>query len=1107
MKLLFKVLLLKLLFIFAFSTSSSVLAVTFQCNTGKGGIFPKSITITSQSGKLSQSPLFGSAEDLRLTGSRVGGEFITAFLSGVTSKGSIRYNYGSDVFSNSGGFNFIAKFYGEKSTGRTNLLGNSASDNFVKWQESAKYSCRLTSPGSISNKVEVAPKSTTQKGSGKKILEPDCGTTTANVREAQKLLKDLGFYSYAVDGVMGRGTRAALIKAKTLIGQRASDGDCITAFDLSGLRKLANEKSCAIDTIMQCTEDAICSKATVIRSGIRSWNLENQEFISRARQLSLDCGITVDNIRLSQEEAVYFLTSLKDYVNSNGSVFDLQFASEFNKVRPITTGEWSADLSSAMEDFRAYVDKFPAFQQHLDELRIAENAAKQKRIQQLRNSITNDMIDLRKWANANVLDEKAAEIARLDASLGDKSLQNVNTLEQLTSEAQRLLFATGLIDDPASAICSVNNIDACSEEQICEKATALQDGKAVWQSNIFKETADLMGLACGIKEIFTQSQAEGYLKSLVDYVNSNGSVFDLQFASEFNKIRPITTGEWSADLSSAMEDFRAYVDKFPAFQQHLDELRFAENAAKQKRIQQLRNSITNDMQILKAWADQNVLDEKAAEIARLDASLGDKSLQNVNTLEQLTSEAQRLLFATGIKDGIIAKQTDNMIDSLFEPGSIYIFANTSGNAASIYKTLDGSFSFEQNAGTYCISEKVDLFDRYLVLTKVFLIFGDLQLFEEDCSETSDIFIAKGNELTNSEYLGYVSIGDLFELANLQKSERDLEFTKLSFLKDTIKNDVLNGTRLGFGILKKPYGNSIFCGIIDDNYEGHTKEIGKRELLISALDFRWQQIETTIATADEAFKLIQRGNCDLVYASTKNLNSLFLASQASGMPLEFLPIWISEAEVKETQELYDADMAAKQKVISEAKQNLKTQEKLDLQAQKSAEELAAVRQQNLREKNGLRFMVLKDELQEIVFKATEFGFNHPLEAANYEQKYLEQSFVDQNSGASPFDGLIKEMQRFSAERWEITEKRIDQVDFGSARFNDREVDAINIELKVSMVNRLVGKYLQFCQSVLALKDEDFDMWRNVSLGNCSQDFSNEQWKGDNSFASKWIVEPQ
>jgi hypothetical protein len=44
------------------------------------------------------------------------------------------------------------------------------------------------------------------------------------------------------------------------------------------------------------------------------------------------------------------------------------------------------------------------------------------------------------------------------------------------------------------------------------------------------------------------------------------------------------------------------------------------------------------------------------------------------------------------------------------------------------------------------------------------------------------------------------------------------------------------------------------------------------------------------------------------------------------------------------------------------------------------------------------------------------------------------------------------------------------------------------------------------NVHAIKDVDFEMWRNISVTDCFDESATAQWKLDNAFQSKWIVEP-
>ena len=201
-----------------------------------------------------------------------------------------------------------------------------------------------------------------------------------------------------------------------------------------------------MDALDQCSDQTLCARATTVRDGIRSWNLDARVYVNAAEGKSLNCNVTVETLPFSREEALYFLTELVDYVSANVGEFDLRFAAEFDRVRPITSGEWSTGLSKDFELFRLYISKFPDFEEYLDAQRLAKEAVEQRRIEQLREVISHDLYILKEWAKVNVLDAKAAEIAELYAAFDDKTKQEVNKLEQLALEAKRLVSATGIGD-------------------------------------------------------------------------------------------------------------------------------------------------------------------------------------------------------------------------------------------------------------------------------------------------------------------------------------------------------------------------------------------------------------------------------------------------------------------------------------------------------------------------------------------------------------------------------------------------------------------------------------------------------------------------------------
>ena len=644
----------------------------------------------------------------------------------------------------------------------------------------------------------------------------------------------------------------------------------------------------------------------------------------------------------------------------------------------------------------------------------------------------------------------------------------------------------------------------------CEKATILQNGLRRWNLNNTRaiKLVKSRGLDCKItidNTPFTQQEAKYFLSQLMTFVSKDQSEFDLNFATEFNKVRNITSGKWNSNLSKTFELFRSYTSEFPLFQKYLEDIRLAEVEAKKIRLEQLRESAAKDMIVLREWAQKNVLDEKAAQIASLDAKFGDKNIQTINGFEQLIAETKRLFSATGIKDIVAQKQTNEIVNSLYNPSSIYLFANVSGDATNLYKNLDGEFSFEQAEGTYCASNKLDAFDYYVLQGKIFTTFYGLSGLTSKCSASADVFVVKGNEVTSDIVFNIINLDKLQQVLEVPKSERDTVFNQLNFLKETIKKDVIAGDRVGYGLLKTDSKDSSICAVIDGSEQGHVDQLQQSASLLKALSYPWNGFNKITNNAEEAFKSLQRGQCSSVYGSALTLGRLYLAGETAGINMEFMPVWMSKSAVEASQKSYDATLADSANANAKLEQSIKNKEKLDKQAQQSKAELASVRQLDLREKNGLRFMVLRDEFQAQIFSAVKFAFENPADEAGYIKEYLSQNFVDQSTRYSPFDGIISDIQKLSAERWEITEQRIEQVDYGKAKFNGRELDAIEVELKIASKNRLVGKYSEYCKRVHVIKDDDFEMWRNFEIGNCDDTSATRKWKNASSFESLWIVE--
>ena len=63
----------------------------------------------------------------------------------------------------------------------------------------------------------------------------------------------------------------------------------------------------------------------------------------------MDCKIKIDKTPFDQQAANDFLKTLVEFVSQNAGEFDLNFATQFNGVKPILEGAWNSQISQDFE--------------------------------------------------------------------------------------------------------------------------------------------------------------------------------------------------------------------------------------------------------------------------------------------------------------------------------------------------------------------------------------------------------------------------------------------------------------------------------------------------------------------------------------------------------------------------------------------------------------------------------------------------------------------------------------------------------------------------------------------------------------------------------------
>lgn len=308
-----------------------------------------------------------------------------------------------------------------------------------------------------------------------------CYPNRKGIKAVQRYLSDLGLYLHKVDGIVGPGTKAAIREAKTLVGAKASTGECLTLSDISEFRYMAIKKvsrdTCQTSA-QTCSPAMLCQLVTISNDTSVNWTtaLQWKTHLEEAKVRGLSCNVNVEKPLTTAAESKYILFQLIEFVRLNPSAFDLNLAVNFDKVREISEGQWSPALGVRFDEFKNYLSNFPKFQDYLTTQIKQKELEKNKLIIELNSQFSENLSILKTWAELNILDKTAAQIAELITSLDNQDLQQLDNLNALLLKSEKLLSLTKnpkLEDEPSERVDTQNSINESFNHDVnSEKITS-----------------------------------------------------------------------------------------------------------------------------------------------------------------------------------------------------------------------------------------------------------------------------------------------------------------------------------------------------------------------------------------------------------------------------------------------------------------------------------------------------------------------------------------------------------------------------------------------------------------------------------------------------------
>ncbi|MEZ5780666.1 MAG: hypothetical protein R3D70_03295 [Rhizobiaceae bacterium] len=306
------------------------------------------------------------------------------------------------------------------------------------------------------------------------------------------------------------------------------------------------------------------------------------------------------------------------------------------------------------------------------------------------------------------------------------------------------------------------------------------------------------------------------------------------------------------------------------------------------------------------------------------------------------------------------------------------------------------------------------------------------------------------------------------------------------LSETIRSEVASGVRKGFGFVQIDNTADTLCMVVDPDqqqFHDYAFEMAGLDLELPASAAR-QHITMSL---DRAFAGAQKNACRTIYANAENMARLMEATKNLNAEIAVLPLWIETSLIEEGKDLAEKSAQEREAAIAARKQEM---EAAALLAKKQSQEASAVRereQRKLRERYSQEARAAYDELSSI------------------QKAYI--SGDDENAGQ--FGALFPDIARWRNEvdagGWELDKYDDELVDYGTAKWMGRKLEAVTLKAVITTKNAVRGQYASICFVTGYLMDNEFKMRRDTLAVECgSSGKILSDWQTSRGFESRWVA---
>ena len=305
-------------------------------------------------------------------------------------------------------------------------------------------------------------------------------------------------------------------------------------------------------------------------------------------------------------------------------------------------------------------------------------------------------------------------------------------------------------------------------------------------------------------------------------------------------------------------------------------------------------------------------------------------------------------------------------------GDLVFIYNASGKAPNVVRNIRGDIVFDNKTAKTCVlhspQQKIEQADVEAILTAYSV--EKVQFDSSPCPESDlqsyDVLIALRGEWLKQPpsymlpVLGQIEDRRFQELKTVtgaviedRKKKDAAEFTR-------IENEIANGTRSGYGLVKVENGASSICiTTSDDMQEAQGAMLDDNNKMLSRLF--GSTPKTMSRTVEAAFRDAKRGECGAIFGERGDLWDAIQGLRRDNVSYSVMPLWFDTKLVAERAEQLRAEKKNEDQTTRDEKRRIEERAELDTQRDEAERGQKANREAELRTEHGPQAHAHADEV--------------------------------------------------------------------------------------------------------------------------------------------------